>query len=206
MAAREKVKPSHTLAKEMINAHNFLLRGINSIYLQCINVERSPEDVPAFVNYASCWSRILHHHHSSEEEWIFPDIEKITGEKGIMDVNVQQHQAFEKGIEEYTAYVASVKEGKEKYEGARLKAIIDSFMPTLHEHLVAEVDNLKGLEKYEDKTDWAKWTTDTLNKVVKKNENPDAFVSILLSVHLSRGSWTRCHRGPLSPNSRRLIL
>ncbi len=155
----------------MINAHNFLIRGINSIYLQCINVERSPADVPAFVNYAASWSRILHNHHSSEEDWIFPDIEEITGEKGIMDVNVQQHQAFEKGIEGFTMYLNSVKEGKEKYEGAKLRAIIDSFMPRLHEHLVAEITNLRGLEKYEDKTDWTKWTTETFNKVVKKNQN-----------------------------------
>ncbi len=128
----------------MINAHNFLIRGINSIYLQCINVERSPADVPAFVNYAASWSRVLHSHHSSEEDWIFPDIEEITGEKGIMDVNIQQHQAFEKGIEAFTTYLNSVKEGKEKYEGAKLRAIIDSFMPQLHEHLVAEIANLRG--------------------------------------------------------------
>ncbi len=86
------------MAKEMIVAHNFFIRAINSIYLQCLNIERSPADIPAFVGYASVWSRILHHHHEAEETFIFPEIEKLTGVKGVMDINVEQHHIFEKGL------------------------------------------------------------------------------------------------------------
>ncbi len=147
--------------------HNSLLRGINSVYLQCLNVERSPGHVLAFVEYASSWSRILHHHHSTEEQYVFPEIDAITGEKGLMDANVEQHHAFEKGVEQYTLYLKRVEEGKEKYEGAKLRTMIDSFMPILRQHLFDEILTLKALEKYADKTDWGKWTEDVLNKVVK---------------------------------------
>ena len=166
------------MANEMIIAHNFLLRGINSIYLQCVHVQRAPDAVPAFVHYASTWSRIVKAHHDSEEQWVFSDIEEVTGVAGLMQGNVEEHHSFEKGVEEYDAYLKSVLDGTEEYQGARLKAIIDSFMPALQSHLSNEIDSLKTLEKYEDKTDWIKWTSDTLNKVVKKGQTPDGMVRL----------------------------
>ncbi len=35
----------------------------------------------------------------------------------MMDVNVQQHHAFEEGIREYSDYLSSVDEGQIEYEG-----------------------------------------------------------------------------------------
>ncbi len=93
-----------------------------------------------------------------------------------MDVNVQQHHTFERGLEEYTAYLQKVKDDKEKYSGSKLKAIIDSFMPVLRQHLQEEIYTLKDLEKFESKTDWAKWTKDTSAKVVKETQTPDGMV------------------------------
>lgn len=43
----------------MIIIHNLILRGVNSIYLQCVNVEaRAPEAVPGFVGYARMWAAL----------------------------------------------------------------------------------------------------------------------------------------------------
>ncbi|UKZ74860.1 hypothetical protein TrVFT333_002530 [Trichoderma virens FT-333] len=172
----ETVEPYHSMAAEMIIVHNCLIRGINSVYLQCVNVERSSASVPAFIKYASSWGQILHAHHITEEKWIFPEIEAITGEKGVMDVNVQQHHAFEEGLKEYTAYLQNAETGKEKYDGAKLKNIINSFMPVLWQHLQDEILTLKAFDKYKEKTDWAKWTKDTAAKVVKATQTADGMV------------------------------
>lgn len=178
----EKVQPYHAMALEMVTVHNCLIRGINSVYLQCINVERSSASVPAFIKYASVWGQILHTHHTTEEKWIFPEIEAIIGEKGVMDVNIQQHHAFEEGVNKYAAYLKNAENGEEKYDGTKLKNIIDSFMPVLRQHLQDEILTLKDFDKYKEKTDWAKWTKDTIAKVVKKTQTSDGMVSFPLVV------------------------
>ncbi|EON97414.1 putative hemerythrin hhe cation binding domain-containing protein [Phaeoacremonium minimum UCRPA7] len=169
----EKVKPVHTIAEEMIIVHNLLLRGINSIYLQCINVERDPAVVPDFVSYAETWGKTVHEHHDAEETLVFPEMEELAGEPGLMEANVAQHKAFHDGVGTYQAYLADVGAGKEKYDGQRLKAIIDSFMPVLRQHLSDEIDSLMALEKYEEKTQWDKWFKGVMDKVLKKADGAE---------------------------------
>jgi len=79
-------------ASIMAMGHNVLIRGLNSIYLQAPHV--NPEDVPDFASYALCWHEVLDAHHRMEEESMFPRIEKETGEKGIMDGNVEEHRIY----------------------------------------------------------------------------------------------------------------
>lgn len=51
------MKGCHKLVEEMIIIHNIILRGINSIYLQCVDVETmAPESVPDFVDYTRMWA------------------------------------------------------------------------------------------------------------------------------------------------------
>ncbi len=90
----DKVKGSHEMAVEMVVIHNIILRGINSVYLQCVNVERDPGAVADFVNYASVWAGLVKEHHDGEEELIFPELEELVGAPGIMAANVDQHHAF----------------------------------------------------------------------------------------------------------------
>ena len=158
--------------------HNLLLRGINSIYLQCVNVERkSPESIPDFVNYVQQWGLCLREHHDNEEEFFFPEIEKFAGAEGIMAANVAQHAAFHEGLEAFMAYVDAVKAGGEAYSGARLRGLIDSFLPVLREHLRDEIRTLVALEKYEDRGDWAAWMKTTQAVMLKKTQKPDTKVS-----------------------------
>jgi hemerythrin-like domain-containing protein len=77
----------------MALAHNVLIRGLNSIYLQAPNIK--PEDHSDFINYCKSWCQVLENHHTGEETTLFPQIEKITGEAGIMDVNVEQHRMYQ---------------------------------------------------------------------------------------------------------------
>jgi hemerythrin-like domain-containing protein len=82
--------PYAEAASIMALGHNVIIRGLNSIYKQAPYI--GPQDAEDFVAYAKCWHEVLDAHHSMEETTLFPEIEKKTGKKGIMDVNVQQHR------------------------------------------------------------------------------------------------------------------
>ena len=147
------------MASDMINVHNILLRGINSIYNQCLNVSAngSEKDKLDFSNFAYQWGNMLEEHHRAEEESFFPEMNSIVGIPGLMDANVQQHQLFHHGIESYNKYLSLVKEGQVPFEGQKLKGIIDDFMPVLRTHLNDEITTLVSLEQYENKCDWGVW-------------------------------------------------
>lgn len=76
----------------------------------------------------------------------FPDVEAYTGEKGIMEKNVLQHEAFHPGLDEFRKYVFETK--VEDYDGKKLRAIMDGFGHILMTHLNEEIETLLGLEKY----------------------------------------------------------
>ena len=157
--------------------HNVLLRTINAIYLQCENVSRtgSDKDAADFVNYCQTWAQFVGEHHRAEEEEFFPAIEKMAGAPGVMGNNVEQHHAFHGGLEAFGEYLAAVQGGKEKFDGSKLKGIIDGFMPVLREHLSDEIDTLIGLEKFDDKVDWAKWMKEFQAAVLKKVSSDPKF-------------------------------
>jgi hemerythrin-like domain-containing protein len=168
---------SRLIAEEMTCVHNVLLRIINSVYLQCINVEQSPDDVQHFVCYALEWARLVEEHHHTEETMIFPEIDQATGIPGLMDANIQQHAAFHTGLEAYERYLRAVKDGEEKYSGQKLRGLVDSFMPVLREHLNDEIATLLQLRQYEDKQDWVKWFAAISQKILAQSTDPKFKVS-----------------------------
>lgn len=145
-------------ASEMTHVHNVIIRGVNSIYLQAPNV-RNPSDIKDFLHFVTLWGDFVDRHHETEEESIFPDLETFTGEKGLMQHSVDQHQAFHSGLQKLKDYASST--APEDYSSDKLKSIIDGFGPTLQEHLVEEIDALLALKKYD---------SDELIKVWKVSE------------------------------------
>jgi len=169
----DKIKRAHHLAVEMVLVHNMLLRGINSIYRQAVAVERTPERVRDFVGYAAVWADTVEEHHGGEETVVFPELERRLGLPGLMDGNVAQHRAFHAGLEAYAAYTAAVLAGDEVYDGVRFRALIDSFMPVLREHLSDEIDTLLRLDEHDDKTDLAVFMTDIQKQLTSRAQDPD---------------------------------
>lgn len=168
------------MAEEMIIIHNILLRGINAVYLQCENVAKrgTPRDVDDFVNYAIQWYRTVERHHQEEETHVFPEIEKIVGAPGIMTPNVEQHEAFHPGLEEYKMYLGRVQGGEETFDGLKLRKIIDSFMPILRQHLHDEINTLVALAKYDDKVDWATWWAKIMKEIMAQTKDDDIKVRL----------------------------
>lgn len=132
-------------ATEMANVHNLLLRGLNSIYLQAPYV-KDPKDIADLLFYTHAWAATVHHHHSVEESHFFPKMEALAKDAGLegcsMETNLEQHHAFEKGLEETNKWVEDVRAGKQEYDSKKLVNYIDSFAPTLTQHLHDEIDTL----------------------------------------------------------------
>lgn len=129
----------------MALAHNLLLRNPNAIYLQATGV-KLPADIADFLTMCQIWWETVHHHHSMEEEYFFPLIEEYTSEKGIMETNINQHAAFQAGVERFRVYVFQTT--PEIYDGKTLKQIVDSFGPVLTKHLKEEIDSLLALDEF----------------------------------------------------------
>ncbi|KAK8051577.1 hypothetical protein PG993_002962 [Apiospora rasikravindrae] len=163
------------LVREMITIHNALIRGLTSIYLQCVNVETSPEDTPDFVAFCKTWGESLREHHETQETDIFPFFEEATGIPGLMKSTVEKHRAFDAGLAEFMTYIWKVEAGEEKYSGPKVKASIEVFAPALHQHLVNEIPALLALDNYSDKVDWeGYWKIKAAEILEKKSSDPTA--------------------------------
>lgn len=130
----------------MAFAHNAMLRGINSIYLQAPHVHQ-PKDIADLLFLVKSWSTWVSHHHLLEETQMFPGFESVAGQKGLLDGNVEQHHSFEPGLKKLQSYAVDTKSNE--YDGKHLQAIIDEFATSLKEHLYEEINTLLALRPYD---------------------------------------------------------
>lgn len=141
-----------TVAIDMANVHNMILRGLNSIYLQAPKISL-PTDIADLMLYIKAWADTVHAHHQLEETTLFPRLEALAKESGEadspMESNVAQHHAFEPKLEETVAYVQDVRDGKKEFDSKVLTELIDGFAPVLMQHLHDEIGTLIKLEKYD---------------------------------------------------------
>lgn len=63
-----------------------------------------------------------------------------------MEINVEQHRAFDAGAERFKEYTYNVT--PETYDGKKLKSIVDDFGPALTTHLSAEIQSLLALDRF----------------------------------------------------------
>lgn len=137
----------------MVHSHNILLRGLNSILLQAPNVpittdeQFSARDVKDLLFYIKSWAKMVNHHHWVEEAYMFPGIEKLAGQPGLMDDPKHQHNLFHDGMEALLEYASVTMPENYRWEGPDgMKAILDSFSKHMTDHLYAEIDIFLGME------------------------------------------------------------
>jgi len=105
-------------------AHNTFVRNLNAIYLQAPHVS-SPTDITDFITFCLISLEAIHHHRSVEERIAFPQIAAYSGVPEITAGNIAQHAAFEKGIEEFQAYLKAAT--AESYDGEEVRRIVGGF-------------------------------------------------------------------------------
>jgi hemerythrin-like domain-containing protein len=132
----------------MALAHNGILRGLNSIYLQATHIPRDDVNtIRDFLTYCQCWCESMHHHHEAEENNFFPSIEQISGVQGVMERNVEQHRAFTPGFDLFQEYARTCL--PKDYDGGKILSLIEAFAEPLTRHLYDEIDTLRALDVYD---------------------------------------------------------
>ena len=134
------------VSSEMAHVHNVLIRGLNAIVQQAPYVT-SKKDTKDLLVYVSCWVKMVEHHHDTEESFIFPELEKFAGKRGLMDDPKHQHELFHDGLERLLKYAESTQPENYRWDGpGGMKEIVDSFSKELMDHLCAEIDLFLALK------------------------------------------------------------
>jgi hemerythrin-like domain-containing protein len=134
------------IANEMAFAHNAMLRGLNSIYLQAPNIHEA-HDIADFLFFVKSWAGWVSHHHVLEEEQMFPGFEKVIGQTGFLEGNVNQHHVFQPALKRMLAYGSNTKPAD--YDASTLRGIIEEMAPALREHLSDEIQSLLSMRPYD---------------------------------------------------------
>ncbi|KAH7066936.1 hemerythrin HHE cation binding domain-containing protein [Paraphoma chrysanthemicola] len=134
------------VASEMALVHNCIIRALNSIYLQAPHVPASQH--ANFVAYSLAVYQGLMAHHDGEEHTFFPELEELTGETGLMDENVEGHRAFDTKLGQWGIWLETCKASKQSFDAAKCVSMMDSFIPSLHAHLVDEIPTLLALSRF----------------------------------------------------------
>ncbi|KAH7389879.1 hypothetical protein BKA66DRAFT_414180 [Pyrenochaeta sp. MPI-SDFR-AT-0127] len=138
-------------ASEMALVHNCIIRALNSIYIQAPHVPST--EYVNFVPYCLATYQGLTAHHDGEEEFLFKELEKMTGEEGIMEANVQGHRDFDTIFEEWGHWLESCAAKSDNFSPDKCRSMMDGFMPPLSAHLAAEIPTLMALSRFGDKVD-----------------------------------------------------
>jgi hemerythrin-like domain-containing protein len=137
----------------MAYSHNCLLRGLNAIIQQAPHIPSSstpdsnPQDVKDLLFYVESWTKTVDHHHHTEEFTMFPLIEKLANQPGLMSNPKHQHEEFHDGLVKLQEYAVRCGKCVEEYRWSDMKGSIDSFAPSLIKHLTEEIDVVLDLEK-----------------------------------------------------------
>ncbi|KAF2489964.1 hypothetical protein BU16DRAFT_470893 [Lophium mytilinum] len=146
--SKDSSHEAYYIATQMALAHNGILRGLNSIYLQAPHIPRSDlVAIKDFLTYCQCWGESMHHHHDAEETIFFPSIEQISGVQGLMERNIDQHRAFTPGFDIFQEYARMCP--PKDYDGAKVRSLIDDFAEPLTRHLHDEIETLRALDVYD---------------------------------------------------------
>jgi hypothetical protein len=160
------------MALEMVRSHNTFIHAFNSIFLQGPLISTA-QDKADLMFFCHALVTTIRHHHRIEETTLFPHIEQVSHQPGLMSKNVEQHHSFEAGIDEFDKYVTSTTGDKMQWES--LKAIMDAFMPQLLAHLNEEIVTIRGLMGVDSKELWKGW--EATEKEALKCMDSDATVS-----------------------------
>ena len=132
------------MASKMAHTHNCIIRGINSIFLQAPHVHASV-DIADLLFFSKVWCDWVAHHHRLEEEHMFPQWEHLIGKPSFMQQNIEQHNAFEPGLNRLHEY--ATRTDPTNFDAEILRNIINDFATVLQRHLSDEIETLLALQE-----------------------------------------------------------
>lgn len=142
-----KDHPVIALARGMALTHNIILRSINASYNQCLDVKPDASSALDFLQFNQSLCEMITIHHDVEEEFLFPEIERLSGDPHIMDTNLQEHESFHDALEAVKKYAYNTL--PENYDGEHFKALLLPLGQAVVKHLHHEIPTLLDLHKYD---------------------------------------------------------
>lgn len=125
-----------TLCWDMSLIHNVFIRSVNTVWNNAPLV--TPQDEVSFAGYALTMAAAIHTHHHSEETIVFP----FLATKLPMEENIEQHEQFQAGLKEFTAYFQEVFNGEARYDATKTRELVASFGGALVQHLHDEIPTI----------------------------------------------------------------
>lgn len=111
---------------------------------------------------------------------MFPELEALSGQTGLMDDPKHQHALFHDALEKLLEYASTTSPEAYTWEGpGGMKALFDAFATPLTDHLYAEIDVLLALSYLDN--DKLRQTWDKTEKVAQKAGSLAMLVSIPIS-------------------------
>jgi hypothetical protein len=160
MAYHFSSDPWNELHDGMQLYHNHFRHTFNHIYARCESVTSGAEatdELDDLLTDAHGLSRHLGAHHSIEEcskitefltfrNYIFPILAERMPQFATQGDHLKEHEEIHKGLDEYVAYIKKCRKDSKKWDGDKMRSIMDSFRDILFKHLDHEVESLRGEE------------------------------------------------------------
>lgn len=142
-------------ASEMALVHNCIIRALNSIYIQSPHIPASEHT--NFLSFCQATYKGLVAHHDGEEAHFFPDLERLTGEAGLMASNIAGHREFDERFAAWGAWLAGCLSPttSDSFDSVTNRKLMDAFIPPLSAHLHDEIPSLLALRRFGDTLDVA---------------------------------------------------
>lgn len=171
---------SQRMGQDMTFLHNLIIRGFNSILIQAPYIKPGTPAASDILTFTTLVTGFLHHHHDTEEGFFFPEVEKAIGEKGFMDQNISQHDAFEGKLDMLTKYAEQTTSAD--YSPTKLVALIEDMTPPLIEHLGAEITTLTSLDGRASEKELARIWQGAEEYARAQNQDLTKFVPLMLGL------------------------
>ncbi|KAJ3543420.1 hypothetical protein NM208_g3588 [Fusarium decemcellulare] len=139
--------PAVRLAKNQALTHNVILRSLNASYRQCLAIKPGTTETQDFLFFNQNLCQVLAIHHDVEEEYLFPEIQRLSGNETIMDVNIQEHKAFHDGLDRFEEYITNISPAD--FRGEELQQLLMGFGKAVETHLHHEIATLLDLHVYD---------------------------------------------------------
>ncbi|KAJ7640839.1 hypothetical protein DFH06DRAFT_1271425 [Mycena polygramma] len=96
------------------------------------------DDLDNFLGYCRAWATSIVGHHDSEEDVLFPFLNK----KLDFSTEIEQHTHVAAGLTAIISYIDESTADHSKFEGSKLKGLMESLSGHLFPHLDEEVEDL----------------------------------------------------------------
>ncbi|EXJ81789.1 hypothetical protein A1O1_07854 [Capronia coronata CBS 617.96] len=131
-------------ARQMAQIHNTIIRALNASWNHAVLVQPCTQEASDFLHFNQRLMRTLNQHHHVEDNYLFPEIEKLLGRPGAMEENMKGHESFAEGLTLFEKYLSVTKPSE--FCGLTFRHIIESFAPSLIQHLHDEITSLANLD------------------------------------------------------------